>query len=272
MGWRTARHRRRAQKSIERSQRALAQGDLLEASAYSVDAARAAEQAAETARRSGDELRYEKDRRVLASLRYNDAAIQEAQGEIKRAYLRAQEAFEIYREFDPTGGDPNQVRTVLEGWRQAPVSVPVTTDQRGHVVADSYAIRDPEEYIGQAADAGARLTRLTARMWAAGLGDELRMFAADLPTPAGMVEQVGAPAVETYRQLLAHGRRYTQADLGRVTQQLEHARAKPEDHVMSLANRDHPTTRPTGGDGAPARALAVVARRSETTRAAGGPC
>jgi hypothetical protein len=210
MFWSGYWHRRRAQRLIRHGEWAMAAGQWAEALSAN-KAAESAVRAALAANAVGQDLR------VLGSLLYNRAMILERLDKAGLAYDAASEALEIYHGVDPTWGSPKLVALALAGGRipgSDTASVEFrqalnTADEQERIriletIAEPHGMgwEEVQDVIAQAADARTRYHRLAALTGAAS-------------DPALSDTNITAPA-ETYRQLIAHGGRYTRADLDRM--------------------------------------------------------
>ncbi|GAA4923018.1 hypothetical protein LX16_5081 [Stackebrandtia albiflava] len=183
---------RRGDNAIARGQWALALRHYQKATGPAVRVAQAEQ---------GDQ-----DQAVPGSIYYNLAELSVKAGNTSMAWLTALQACEVYGPLDPTGARPTAVASCLTG-------APSRTEER----------------IGANADVRSRYVLLSAGLVRQAGPHALRVDvgggALDGVTDASeAVERIGAPAVRTYEELVRHGHRYTDADVGRIRWRITRAR------------------------------------------------
>lgn len=196
--------RRRLQRLIRRSNRAMAAGRLRTALRTNL-------LAEETVRLLEEEEGSDPYHlRVLAALLYNRAGIYELVGG-SDALRTARLAASLYHRLDPTKGQPSKIAEVL-----APVQVPVVvTDYRTvrAVVEEHQRVeREVEESIARAADASLRAKRLDCQLYAAVFHSDRKQFEDTIARFRAEADRV----LKVYQELGFVGHHHTPDDLRRV--------------------------------------------------------
>lgn len=204
MGWRSIKgERSAATRAIRRGDEAIARRQWTSA----LRRYQKANQHAVTVAAAGES---DQDQAVLGSIYYNLAELNVMGGDVSMAWLSALQACRVYQPLDPSDGDPGRVASSL-------------TSAGG-------AAGTAEERIGLTADARSRYVLLSAGLvrefGPRALGIEVGGGAlAGLTDPAQLVEELGESAIQTYRELVRYGSRYTDDDIARTQHRVTRARA-----------------------------------------------
>lgn len=201
MGWRSLDgERRRVTSAIRLGDHAIARGQW-------ALALRLYRKATHPAARVAEAGQGDQDQAVLGSVYYNLAELEVKNGDVPMAWLMALQACQVYGSLDPTAARPAAVASCI-------------------TVASSRLV---EERIALSADARSRYVLL-----AAGFVREVGPQALCVAVGGGaldgitdvseVVERIGEPAVRTYRELVSHGHRYTDADVTRTRRRVSQAR------------------------------------------------